>query len=137
MKLLFDTNIVLDVLLYRQPWVQDAQALWKANDQGIAVGYLTATTLTDIFYVARRIKNLGDAHKAIGVCLNAFEICPVTRQTLELAHSLKGNDFEDNLQIACTQLVGLDGIVTRNPSDFESSSIPVFTTAKALSQLES
>jgi predicted nucleic acid-binding protein len=54
MNLLFDTNVVLDVLLYRQPWVQDAQKLWQAHEDGLLTGYLTATTFTGIFYIAKR-----------------------------------------------------------------------------------
>lgn len=54
MRVLFDTNIVLDVLLNRQPWVGDASQLWQAHDEGKLEAYLTATTLTNIFYIARR-----------------------------------------------------------------------------------
>ena len=54
MNLLLDTNIVLDVLLNRIPWVTDSQAIWDACDKGQATGFVTATTLTNIFYIARR-----------------------------------------------------------------------------------
>ena len=52
MKLLFDANVVLDVLLDRKPWVVAGKALWQAKDEQRIAGYLTATTLTDIFYIA-------------------------------------------------------------------------------------
>ena len=49
MRILFDTNIILDVLLNREPWVNQAQAIWQANDEGRISGYLVASTVTDIF----------------------------------------------------------------------------------------
>ncbi|MEL6578674.1 MAG: PIN domain-containing protein, partial [Cyanobacteria bacterium J06621_12] len=54
MKVLVDTNIVLDFLLQREPFFQDAELLFAAIDNGKIVGYVTATTLTDIFYIARK-----------------------------------------------------------------------------------
>lgn len=76
----------------------------------------TASSLTDIFYVARRITDISQAQQAVRICLQAFEICPVDRRGLELALTLPGSDFEDNLQIASALLSGLDAIVTRDPS---------------------
>ncbi|WP_414518714.1 PIN domain-containing protein [Nostoc sp. PCC 9305] len=52
MRVLIDTNIVLDYLLDREPFLQDSQALFNLIDSGQVVGYVTATTLTDIFGVA-------------------------------------------------------------------------------------
>ncbi|MBI3912854.1 MAG: PIN domain-containing protein [Chloroflexi bacterium] len=135
MRVLFDTNIVLDVLLKREPWVTDASALWQANDEGRIVGYVAASALTDIFYVARRLAELDTARAAIRVCLESFEICTVDRQTLEHANELVGNDFEDNLQIACATLADLDAIVTRDQPDFSVAAMPVYTPAELLARL--
>src|SRR5205823_5493888 len=100
-KVLLDTNVVLDVLLNRQPFISDSQQVWQATDQGRIDGYITATTVTDIFYLARKLFGVGSAESAIRVCLATFQICPVDRRTLEMALSLSGSDFEDNVQIAC------------------------------------
>ena len=54
-RILLDTNVVLDVLLKREPWVSDASVIWQANDEGRLVGYLMASALTDIFYIACRL----------------------------------------------------------------------------------
>jgi predicted nucleic acid-binding protein len=56
MRVLLDTNVVLDVLLKREPWVAEAQILWQANDDGSVAGYVVATTLTNIFYIARMVQ---------------------------------------------------------------------------------
>ena len=135
MHILFDINVVLDVLLKRKPWVTEAVAVWRANDEGQIVGYISASAMTDIFYIARRLAGLEIARTTIRTCLEAFEICTVDRQTLEQAETLPGNDFEDNLQIACASIVGIDAIVTRDKDGFKAATIPVWTPAELLSQL--
>jgi hypothetical protein len=49
---------------------------------------------------------------------------------------LPGEDFEDNLQIACASLARLDAIVTRNPTDFKSAPISIFSPAELLTHLQ-
>jgi predicted nucleic acid-binding protein len=135
MRVLLDTNVVLDVLLNHQPWVKEATAIWQANDEGQITGYIVASTLTDIFYIARRLTNLETANKAILLCLEAFEICAVDRNVLERAVTLPGVDFEDNLQIACAQTTPVDAIITRNSNDFKTAPILVLTPAELVAQL--
>lgn len=135
MHILFDINVVLDVLLDRKPWVTEATAVWQANDEGRIVGYILASAMTDIFYIARRLAGLEIAHTTVRTCLEAFEICTVDRQTLEQAETLPGNDFEDNLQIACASIAGIDAIVTRDKDGFKAATIPVWTPAELLAQL--
>jgi predicted nucleic acid-binding protein len=136
MKLvLFDTNVVLDALLNRSPWAADAAACWQASDDGKIMGCLTASTLTDIFYIARKQKGLNAARDAVRVCLDAFAICVVDRLSLEQAIDLPGDDFEDNLQIACATLAGLDIILTRDKSGFATTAIQIVSPAEMVSQL--
>lgn len=137
MQVLFDTNVVLDALLNRAPWGADAAACWKASDEGRIMGCLTASTLTDIFYISRRLKGIDIAQDAIRICLDAFAICLVDRQSLEHAIDLPSDDFEDNLQIACATLAGLDAIVTRDKKGFQGSTITVLTPTELLTQLNS
>jgi predicted nucleic acid-binding protein len=137
MRVLLDTNVVLDALLSRDPWVAEAQMIWAANEEGRLVGHVLASALTDIFYVARRLAGLERARVAVTVCLQAFEICPVDRQALEEAQAMPGNDFEDNLQMTCARLSALDAIVTRDPKGFQDSTLPVLTPAELLEQLNS
>jgi predicted nucleic acid-binding protein len=133
-RVLFDTNVVLDVLLKRSPWDVDA-ATWQACDDGKIMGCVVASTLTDIFYIARKQKGLTGARDAVRVCLDAFAICVVDRQALELAVDLLGNDFEDNLQIACASLANLDLILTRDKNGFKDATIPVLSPDELVIQL--
>jgi predicted nucleic acid-binding protein len=127
MRVLLDTNVVLDVLLSREPWLDDAQALWLAADNGELSAYLSATSLTDIYYVARRLADVLRARDAIKLCLDAFEILAVDRAALERAQPLTGPDFEDNVQIASAEAAGLDAIVTRDMAGFADSTVAVLS----------
>ena len=94
-----------------------------------------ASTLTDIFYVARRLVGREAARTAVKTCLDTFEFCPVDRRILELAHLLSGTDFEDNLQMVCAEMAQVDAIVTRDPDDFKNSTILALTPTQILAQL--
>ena len=86
MKALIDTNIILDFLLQREPFFQDAELLFQAINTGQVIGYVTATTLTDIFYIARRqTGSFEKARQAVSEILIAMVICPVDRDVLESA----------------------------------------------------
>lgn len=135
MRVLFDTNILLDVLLQRAPWLNDSDAVWQAHEDGRITGYIAASTLTDIFYIARRTIDIQAASNAVQLCLDTFEICTVDRRTLIQAMALPGNDFEDNLQIACATITGLDAIVSRDKDGFRAATIPVLTSAAVLAQI--
>ena len=126
-RVLLDTNVVLDVLLKREPGLAEAQALWRAVDDERLTAFLPASVLTDIFYVARRLTDSLRARQAVQVCLDAFEMAAVDRSVLERAQVLAGADFEDNVRIACAELNQLEAIVTRDPADYAGSPIPVWS----------
>jgi predicted nucleic acid-binding protein len=134
-RVLLDTNVVLDALLSRAPWNADAEAFFEANHRGQLEAHLTATALTDVFYVARRLTDRARAWRAVGTCLDQFFVLPVGVRELRAAASGSGDDFEDNLQIACAILAGLDAIVTRDPKGFAGSPVPVVTPAELLAQI--
>jgi predicted nucleic acid-binding protein len=135
MKILFDTNIVLDVLTNRKPWVVESHKLWQANDKGLVNGYVTASSMTDIYYIIRRLATHQTALEAVLTCLEAFEIIAVDKVVLQQASELSGKDFEDNLQVVCAMTVGLDAIVTRDPSGFSDVQISVLSPDNVIQRL--
>jgi predicted nucleic acid-binding protein len=137
MRVLLDTNIVLDVLFERQPWFEESRAVWQAHDHGLVAGHLAASTVTDIFYIGRRLVGLDTAWAAIDTCLATFQFCPVDDNTLRSARALPARDFEDNVLIACASLTGLDAIVTRDVRDFRDAPILVLTPAQLLERVRS
>lgn len=135
MKVLVDTNIVLDFLLRREPFLQDARLLFQAIATGQIIGYVTATTVTDIFYIAQRqTRSIEQARQAVSETLTAMTICPVNRTVLEQAFSMNLADFEDAVQIACAMNQGLEVIATRDQQGFLHSPISVVTIVDLLRQ---
>ena len=134
-RVLLDTNVLLDVLLTREPWVAQAAAILQANDDGKIDCYVTASTLTDVFYITRRLTDASRAKEAVQKCLQVFEISTVDRQSLEQALRLPGSDFEDNLQIICALRDNLDVIVTRDNAGFQGALISVLSPEDFLSTL--
>jgi predicted nucleic acid-binding protein len=135
-RVLVDTNIVLDFLLQREPFSQDAELLFQAIDSGQVIGYVTATTLTDIFYISRKhTLSIEQARQAVSETLTVMVICPVNRAVLESAFKSGLADFEDAVQIFCAVEQGLDAILTRDAKGFLSSSIPVLSIQELLQRL--
>ncbi|MDS3862026.1 PIN domain-containing protein [Thermosynechococcaceae cyanobacterium BACA0444] len=135
MRVLVDTNIILDFLLERAPFFIDAEALFQEIASGEIISYATATTLTDIFYIARRhTQSIERARQVIEITLSAMEICPVDRSALELALTSTTLDFEDAVQIACASTQSLDAIVTRD-AYFSTSLVPVLSVSQVLQKL--
>jgi predicted nucleic acid-binding protein len=128
MKILFDTNVLLDAMLAREPFLADATFLLNAVESGRVEGFMSATTVTDVHYlVGRQTKSSEAAIAAVTRLLALMEICAVDREVLEQAIALELPDFEDAVQIACAIKLELEGIVTRDVNGFAGSPIPVFS----------
>ncbi len=72
MKILFDTNIILDLLLDRQPFVNNAQALFEKVESGKIEGYIGATTVTTLDYLLTKSLSMNEAKKIIKKLLKLF-----------------------------------------------------------------
>lgn len=130
-----DTYVILDWLFGRQPWADEARELWRAQGDELLVGYVPASSVTDIFYIARRLKDINAAFASIDRVFASLEILPVDDAILRIARALPGNDVEDNVQIACAQSANLDLIVTRNTADFAHAPIPAIEPPDIVSYL--
>jgi predicted nucleic acid-binding protein len=108
MRLLLDTNIVLDVLLKRAPWHQQAVAMFEAGRDKDLTAAVTTLCIANVFYVGRRLRGAEKARNAVRDCMETFEVLAVDRHTLEAAAVLSGSDFEDNIQIAAALQANLE-----------------------------
>ncbi len=135
MKILIDTNVVLDLLLEREPFLETAILLFEKIERGNFTGYIAATTITNIFYIIRKTEGHEVALGAINRLLIGLHFCGVDRHTVETALNLGLKDFEDSIQLACATLNQLDGIVTRDRKDFIGSPLPIYTPTELLSQI--
>ncbi|NEO58265.1 MAG: putative toxin-antitoxin system toxin component, PIN family [Okeania sp. SIO3B5] len=136
MRVLIDTNIVLDFLLEREPFLNDANALLEALRLHQIEGYVTATTLTNIFYIARKqTKSIEKAREAVSMTLALMEICDVNRNILETAFATNLRDFEDAVQLVCAYAENVDAIITRNADDFVGASLPILSVQQLFEQM--
>lgn len=137
MKILFDTNVILDVLLDREPFSDDAAFLMTLVEQSEIIGFLCATTVTTIHYLATKALGPQVASRHIETLLSLFVIAPVNRVVLEGAAASKFTDFEDAVLHESAIHVGVEYILTRNSIDFKKAKLPVFTPSEFINSLES
>ncbi|TSA50628.1 PIN domain-containing protein [archaeon] len=136
MRVLIDTNIVMDVLLARRPFVESASRIFSLVEQSKIEASLCATTVTTVDYLLTQSLSRDEARQALRRLLDLFKIAPVNRSVIEKALRSKIEDFEDAVleQAAC--LVGAEAIITRNTKDFGRSSIKALDPAELLAALE-
>jgi predicted nucleic acid-binding protein len=134
-KVLVDTNVVLDVLLARRPFVAASAAVLGLIEQSRLEGLLCATTLTTIDYLLAQAMPRPAARQAVRKLLALFEIAPVNRAVLEEALRGKVTDFEDAVLDQAGRLAGADLIVTRNLADFRLASLKALGPDELLASL--
>lgn len=127
MNVLFDTNVVLDVLLDRQPFSESATILFSWVEEGIISGLLGATTITTIFYLATKVVGKKQAEDSISKLLNIFTIAPVNRSVLEMALNSPFSDFEDAVLYQAGCHSNAQAVVTRDVAGFKNSNISVYS----------
>jgi predicted nucleic acid-binding protein len=126
MNVLFDTNVVLDALLDREPWAETAVTLFDHVESGALVGHLGATTVTTTHYIARRNVGADAADEMMRDLLRLFEVATVNRAVLECALALGFDDFEDAVLHEAGRLAGAQAVVTCDPSGFSAASLRVY-----------
>ena len=119
MRVLLDTDVVLDLILDRQPFVQAATQLFELHEQGRLDIFVAAITLINVFYVTRKNKGLDTARRAVDELLAKVGVCPLDQQILEQARKAAFKDYEDAVQHASAVASGLEAIITRNLSDYK------------------
>jgi predicted nucleic acid-binding protein len=131
-KLLLDLNVLLDVVLDRQPHVVAAAALWARLESGGGRGCVPAHCVTTLYYLVRKSRGSASARASIDALLGIFDVAPVDERVLRRAVALAWTDFEDAVCAAAAELAGCDAIVSRNPGDFVGATVRVMDPATAL-----
>ncbi|MCL2048298.1 MAG: PIN domain-containing protein [Defluviitaleaceae bacterium] len=134
MTLLIDTNVILDYVLKREPLAQFAYECLERfiyNKDKYSL-WLTASTITDIYYITRRSLNNDMARSVIEKLVNGFNIAAVDKNDLLSALAYNISDYEDALQAQCAVRIYADYILTNNTSDFINSPIKAITPKEFL-----
>jgi len=117
-KVLFDTNIVLDIALNRKPFVEQAALLWRLAEQKEIMAGLSNTSITDIFYIVRKHAGQAKARSFIADILDTFSLVDIDEEGFREALNSDMQDFEDAVQYVIFARNGCDVLATRNKIDF-------------------
>jgi predicted nucleic acid-binding protein len=117
-KVLVDTNIVLDIALNRKPFVEHATLLWRLAEQKEITACLSNTSITDIFYIVRKHAGQEKARNFIADILDTFSLVDIDAEGFREALNSDMKDFEDAVQYVICMRNGCDMLATRNRIDF-------------------
>ena len=133
MKLLIDTNVVLDVLLRREPFFRTAAEVLNLTQRDEVREYVSASAITDIYYIAnKQMKDRDAVRDLLKRLLMVVSVAAVSKREIQNALNLAWGDFEDSVQYSVALLNEMDGIVTRNPSDYQEANMRIWLPEQAL-----
>lgn len=135
MKLLLDIDVILDVILAREPWLADSARLLSATERGRASGCVADHTITTVHYVTSANRGTDAATRAVTDLLGFLDVIPVAREDFQRALALDLPDFEDAVQVAAGLKAGVDLIVTRDEGDFEGSGLDALPPGAVLAMM--
>jgi predicted nucleic acid-binding protein len=130
-RVLFDVNVVLDVLLDRAPFAESASAVWAAVERGEAEGLLSAHAVTTLHYLNTRAVGQRLGRDTTEALLSVFEVAEVDTAVLNAALALRWDDFEDAVTAAAARHARCHALVTRNPRDFRRAPVRILTPREA------
>ena len=135
-RVLIDTNIILDIALKREPFFKSSAELFDLIDKKVISAYLTASTITDIYYISKRQKNHETAIQFISDILNITDLIGIDKKVIFDALQRGMKDFEDAVQISAAAFNDIGIIITRNKADFENSGLEIYTPIEFISLIE-
>lgn len=124
LRVLFDTNVILDAVLDRRPWATEARKLLDGAAGGAVEGFVAGHAITAIHHVVEREVSMVAAATAVADILTVLEVVALGHAGFERALSMRLADFEDSLQVSAALVAGADYIVTRNAADFRGTPVP-------------
>jgi len=134
MRILLDTNIILDIALKREPFYEPSARILRASDFDRTHLFITASIATDLYYVLSREKGPDTARAFIADLLAAVDVCGVDKDVLLEAVNSDFPDFEDAVQNFAAAGGAIDVIVTRNEADFAGSALTVLAPCELVEQ---
>ncbi len=135
MKLLIDTNVILDVLCNRPDFVEASSKIWKYCEIGEIKGCISALSVPNIVYILRKELTPEKTKELISQIMMIFEVVDLKSADLKNAAAMLTSDFEDAVQMCQAVRMKADYIVTRNIKDFKESKIPAYKPSELLERL--
>ncbi len=124
MRVLIDTNVILDVWLARQPFLADSARILSAAEKKKISGVICPTTVTTLHYLVKKHRGEAKARELLKGLLRICSVGTFRRSEIDDALGSKIKDFEDAVIEAVALRTGSEIIATRNTEDFKSSRVP-------------
>jgi len=136
MRVVFDTNVIIDAIAGRKPFDTEAKKLLLLAAKDEFKGYITANSVTDIYYVVRRSLTEDETRLIIKSVLYSLDIIGVSDEDCRQAFNSTIRDYEDALLATCAEKIDADSIVSRDAEFLKSdSSVPVCSPLELLQKL--
>ncbi|MDB9412084.1 type II toxin-antitoxin system VapC family toxin [Microcystis aeruginosa] len=135
MKVLIDTNVIIDIALERQPYFTNSETVLAFVEQGQIEGYISASTISDLYYLIRKQKGRDLTIEFLQEILTFCQIATVNQDAIRMAFKTNFQDFEDSIQYSTALVNKLDAIITRNPQDFPIITPRIITPEQLIVEL--
>lgn len=132
MKILLDTNVVLDLLLAREPFVSPAREIFVLVENGEIEGYLCANSITTLHYLTGRAKSKEEADEIISELLSLFEVAMVDKKVLLDATINNGIDYEDSVVYTSAFYSNMEIVLTRDKRGFKNAKTSILSPQEFL-----
>ena len=127
-KVFLDTNVVLDFLLDRRPFSEEASRIFDLSESGEIVLFVSSFTVNNIYYISRKLIGHQKSIDLIKELLEIVEILNSDKASIMMTLDLEFSDFEDGIQNAVAILnPGIEIIISRNTKDFRKSALPAMS----------
>ncbi len=137
MRLFLDTNIILDIIEERIPFVADSTAVLVLAEQLGSRLFIAWHGLATTYYIIRRGRSEEASIREIDKILGWANVAPVTSSSAARARAYGLPDFEDAMQCVSAENCLAELIVTRNLKDFALRPVPAISPLDFLSRYRS
>lgn len=138
MRALVDTCVIIDALQNREPFSQEAQQIFFVIANKHAIGYISAKSVLDIYYLTHRLTHDDEAtRKILKTLLGLFDVLDTTQLDCRQALSSDISDYEDAVMCETAKRCNVDCVVTRNIKDYAKSEVPVYSPQEFLERIVS
>lgn len=135
MKILIDTNVILDVLCNRKEFVDDSAKVFKLCEVKKLTGYISALSIPNIVYIMRKELDEEKIREVIEQLSLVFDIVDLKGDDLKKAANLNFNDYEDAVQSQQAMRIKADYIITRNIKDYKNSKVMAIKPTELLERI--
>ena len=135
MKILIDTNVILDVLCNRQNFVDDSLKVFKYCEADQITGYISALSIPNIVYIMRKELDSEKIKEILTTLTSIFTVVDLRESDLLKATDMDFSDCEDALQSVCAARAKVHFIVTHNIKDFQNSAIPAIKPSELFDRI--